>query len=218
MLRLFFLALALTIATPAAAQIILDDETSEGGNDDGGAGEFPGCSACCATNPAWYCEGQYGCQCGDFGFCGAAASMQAAGMSAADIRATQRSFATLGAALLTSRSGRQTARLWLTHDDRVHQILKADPALGQRVGRAISTFWPRDADFTATGGAASADRLPREALVELRGILQAVAKADAGPGTTGLAHVIEDTVLPRLRDGLAGRPYREALGCFLDGC
>lgn len=144
--------------------------------------------------------------------------MRAAGVPAAEITALQRSFATLGVQLLTSKSGRQTARLWLTHDDRVHQILKADPALGQRVGKAVSTLWPRDADFTATGAAASEPRLPREALVELRGILQEIARADAGPGSTGLAHVIDDNVLPRLRDGLAGRPYREALGCYLDGC
>lgn len=219
MLKSFLLAFALVAATPAAAQIILDDETTGGGQDGGGGGvEFPGCDACCATNPAWYCEGEYGCHCDDFGFCGAAAAMRSAGVAPEEIGALQKSLATLGARLLLSRSGRQTARLWLTYDDRVYQILRDDPALGTRVGKAIVTHWPAGADFTGSGGPADTARVSRAALSELRGLLTEIAKADAGPGTTGLAHVITAEVMPRLREGLAGRSPAEALACYLDGC
>lgn len=216
MLKTIITILALAAATPAAAQIIIEDEPIDG--DGGGAGGiiFP-CEDCCRLNPAWYCEGEYGCDCGDFGFCGAGGAMRASGMSASAQSALHTSMATAGTQLLGPRGGRQVIRLWIKYDETVSTVLRANPALQQRVGKALAAYWPSEVDFTAPAPATGTPRVSKEGLAEVRAILGAVATAAEGEDD-GLPRLIRTQVLPRLGDGLIGRPYPEALGCFADGC
>ncbi len=225
MIMSLFVVLALSLVTPlglagpAAAQIILDDLPSDDGPGGGGGADFPGCSACCAQNPDWFCKGEFGCDCGPGpGFCPAAAALSVAKVAPDERTAISNSMTAAARRLFGSGQGRRLAWTLASQNRRLEQIYAADPALRARIGQALADSWPARLNVAnAASVAADKSSMSPEALAEARAILADAAAADEAMGTSGLAAAIRDEVLPRLGDHLVGKSYSDAFACFVEG-
>ena len=200
------------LGVASQAQIILDPEDP----DTPGGGEEnmpPQCTNCCSFYPVDpVC--QFYCGCSTPSICPSFMGLQSPAVGADNIAEIYGSIADTREKMTDSERGKTLLSAWETHAKRVVEIYKARPALAERVGKALVTYWPTD---IWSGGGKTVEP---EALQELRGIVQQIARADAKSDGGDLAGVIRKQVLPRLDENLIGRSHADAFQCFISdkGC
>lgn len=196
----------------AFAQITIgpeDPDTPEGGGDD-----LPvPCITCCNFYPVDPTCQLY-CGCETPSLCPSFLGLQSPSVQADNIADIYRSIEETRTRMADTQRGQSLLSTWETHAERVSQLFRERPALAGRVGKALVSFWPTD---IWSGGSAVVER---EALQELRTIVQQIARADAQSDSSGLARTIRRQVLPRLDDSLIGRSHADAFQCFISdtGC
>jgi len=193
------------------AQIIVDTPGTGGTDDD--FDQAPPCTNCCSFFPVDPVCTTY-CGCGTPNICPSFIGLQSSAVQAKNIPEIYRSLAATRDKMDGTKRGGALLSAWETHAEHMVGIFEKEPALAQRVGKALVAYWPTD---IWTGSTA---RVEPDSLKELRTLVRQVAAADAQSESSGLARIIRRQVLPRLDDSLIGRPVGEAFLCFIseNGC
>jgi hypothetical protein len=192
------------------AQLPDPGETETPGDAEGGGTVV--CETCCQTTAEFICARE-GCICSEDEptWCFGVASVASVDSPPRAPLRIGRQFSAVLDRYEDTDLGRRYAEALARHDARLLRIHLAEPDLARRTGAALLEHWP--------SRPREAGPVTEDAVAAARAILAGIAEADRRLGSEGLASLIEEDVLPRLRPGLAGRPVPEALDCFMgQGC
>lgn len=170
------------------------------------------CDTCCQTMAEFICA-RDGCICteDEGGWCFGVASVASLDVPPEAPVEVGRTLQEALARYEMTPLGRQYAEALERYNPQLVQIYLDNPELVRSTGNAILEHWPRRPKDTAL--------VTNEAVAAARNILTRVADTDRKTGSGSLADFIMSDVVPRLRKELVGRPFPEALDCFMaEGC
>lgn len=170
------------------------------------------CDICCQTKAEFICA-RDGCICteDEGGWCFGVASVARLDVPPEAPVEVGRTLQEVLARYETTPLGRQYAEALDRYNAQLVRIYLDNPELVRTTGTAILEHWPRSPKDTAP--------VTKEAVAAARNIITRVAATDRRIGSGNLSDYIMSNVVPRLRKELVGRPFPEALDCFMaEGC